>query len=367
MFYQWHNDQALKCYLFLLAVLPAVAGPMYTAVHIGGAGESVSEAFAISATGAVAGTALDSNGRSHGFAYEAFTQTFGSDTEARGINALGEVIGTQAGYATIWRGGSAESLGSLGGAGSYGLAISDSGYATGAALRSDGHLHAFLSFNGNLVDVGTLGGTWSAGYSVNSSGQIAGVSENANGQFSAFRWDASKGIQQLTGLGGNATDTRAYGLNSSGTVAGAAMTADGHYHAAVWDSEGVVLDLGSLGGGPSYAYGVNDAGSVVGYSYDALGRQRAFVWTGGLLFDLNSVVGDPDWEFTAAYAINARGQIAGTGIYKGVSSAFRLDPLAVSDPTGDPLEVDLGSEVPEPMTTFPVVVGLAALVYRLKR
>ena len=118
-----------------MAIVPLAAAPMYTIVNIGGIGGAVSEAFAINSSGIAAGSALDRTGRMHGFAYEKFTTSFESGTDVRGVNSGGEVVGTSGGYATVWRGGSAESLGSLGGSGSYGLGINDKGAVTGGALR----------------------------------------------------------------------------------------------------------------------------------------------------------------------------------------------------------------------------------------
>jgi probable HAF family extracellular repeat protein len=205
---------------------------------------------------------------------------------------------------------------------------------------------------------------------VNSAGQVAGYSETSDGGFAAFRWDRKTGMRQLYGPS-DIVDTRAFGINSAGAVAGLYIASGGWGRAAMWDTDGVVIDLGSLGGGASYAYGINDEGSVVGFSFDALGRQRAFVWTGGMLFDLNDMVGDSDWSFTAAYAVNDRGQIAGTGYYKGVSSAFRLDPIEVfSRPalsSQEALAVRAVSAVPEPALGLPVAVGMAILFYRRKR
>ncbi|HYP06809.1 MAG TPA: hypothetical protein VER03_11310 [Bryobacteraceae bacterium] len=352
----------MKLCTFLFALFPLAAAPTYTVVNIGGVGGNLSEAFGINSAGVVAGRAIDAQGSSQGFAYESFAQSFGSDSDARGINSAGEVIGTRGGYATVWRGGSPETVPTLGGNSSYGLGISDAGHVTGASVRSDGELHAFLAFNGHLVDVGTLGGTWSAGYSVNNSGQVVGVAETAGGNMSGFRWDESSGkMQQLTGPGGS-IDTRAFAINSSGMVAGAALNANGQYQAALWDSEGSVLDLGSFGNSGSFAYGLNDSGSVVGYTFDSLGRQRAFVWTEGMLFDLNSMVEAPGWSFTAAYGINSQGQIVGTGYYNGVSAAFRLDPVLEAPPSAD----ELVSSVPEPGYAVPILAGLIAVLYKRK-
>jgi uncharacterized membrane protein len=70
---------------------------MYTLTNIGGVGGSRSDAFAINAFGAVAGSAFDVEDRSHGFAYEGFVADLGQDTDARGINSQGHIVGTQDG------------------------------------------------------------------------------------------------------------------------------------------------------------------------------------------------------------------------------------------------------------------------------
>jgi probable HAF family extracellular repeat protein len=220
-----------------------------------------------------------------------------------------------------------------------------------------------------MLDVGTLGGSWSSGYAVNDAAQVAGYSLTKDGAFAAFRWDQQNGMRRLDGPNGS-TDSRAFGINGAGAVAGSYRNSSGDFRAAMWDSDGTVVDIGSLGGGYSFGYGINDDGSVVGFSYDGLGRQRAFIWTGGMLFDLNSLVNDVDWSFTAAYAINAKGQIAGTGYYKGVSTAFRLDPNRSSSSDEPPLlgdELETISEVPEPALALPVLIGLGVLLYRRKR
>jgi probable HAF family extracellular repeat protein len=258
----------------------------------------------------------------------------------------------------VWRDGSAERLVGLGGKGSYGLGINDKGAVTGGAVRSDGRLHAFLSFNGSIVDIGTLGGgAWSAGYDVNGKDQVVGVSETGASRFTAFRWAKESGMRALLGPGG-ATNTRAFAANASGTAVGVFLTSSGYFHAAMWDNDGLVTDLGAFGKGHSFAYGINEDGSVVGYSYDALGRQRAFLWTGGMLFDLNNLLGLEDWSLTAAYDINARGQIVGSGYYKGQNVAFRLNPVVYSRVAA--------SEVPEPATFLVGIAVLAISLHKLK-
>jgi probable HAF family extracellular repeat protein len=358
----------LKISILLLAVVPLAAAPTYSLINLGGMGGSSSEAFGLNAFGAVAGTAFDWNDTAHGFVYGNSFQAFAPGSDARGINADGTVVGTSQGYATVWKNGKAENLGTLGGDDSTGIAINDFGYVTGASLRADGERHAFLASNGKLIDLGALGGSWSAGYGINNAGQIAGTSSMANGAYHAFLWDEATGMRDLGTLGGN--ESRGFAVNSSGAVAGAATTQDGQYRAALWNSDGSATNLGTLGGFASYAYGLNDSGYAVGYSYDAQGRSRAFVWANGMLFDLNDLVLDASsWSLTAAYGINASGQIVGTGTFNGSSSAFLLDPsryLVASRARNIAFASNVVSDVPEPASGLLVAGAVLALVYRRK-
>ena len=136
---------------------------MYTITAIGGVGGPRSEAFAINAVGAVAGTAMEANARPQGFAYQNALQSFGPDTEARGINSAGAIVGTQGAYATVWKLGSVVTLGSLGGGESVGLGINDLGDVTGASPTVEGFIRAFLYTDGRMLDLGTLGGQRSVG------------------------------------------------------------------------------------------------------------------------------------------------------------------------------------------------------------
>jgi probable HAF family extracellular repeat protein len=344
---------------------------MYTIKDLGGVGGSLSEAFAISANGVVAGTAFDINGDSHGFIQANASTFYESGTDIRGVNGSGLAVGRQGNDATIWRDGVGHAMGDLGGGESWALGISDAGFATGAALGSHGNLHGFLWFNGRMVDIGTLGGNWSSGYAVNNAGQVAGVSTTARGTQSGFLWEPGKGMRQLRGAEGY-SDTRAFGLNDAGQVVGLSMTSSRTYHATLWDTTGAVIDLGTLGGGHSFAYSINDTGNIVGYSEDSLGRQRAFLWSDGMLFDLNTLLDGSGWTLSAAYGINDAGQIVGSGYFNGVSSAFLLDPLkqqSFARQRAAFLADDLlaPTEVPEPATISSMILALAAFAWKRKR
>ena len=49
--------------------------------------------------------------------------------------------------------------------------------------------------------------------------------------------------------------------------------------------------------------------------------------------DLNTLIDDPDWTLTRAYAINDAGQIVGEGIYQNVQRGFLLTPPSTADTT----------------------------------
>ena len=74
-------------------------------------------------------------------------------------------------------------------------------------------------------------------------------------------------------------------------------------------------DLGLLPGAPMVAQlGINNAGQLVGYGISPSGGPtQAFLYSGGVMYDLNSLVQNlPEGQpLTFANAINNRGQIAG--------------------------------------------------------
>ena len=91
-------------------------------------------------------------------------------------------------------------LGTLGGTGSYGGAINDSGQVTGYANTSgDAAIHAFVTINGVMRDLGTLGGTHSEGTAINASGQVTGYSETTDGSQHAFLFSDGQ-MQDLNDL-----------------------------------------------------------------------------------------------------------------------------------------------------------------------
>jgi len=182
-------------------------------------------------------------------------------------------------------------LGTLGGPGSTGYGMNNSGQVVGSS-RTAGYVdHAFL-FDGTMMDIGTLGDSGvTVAYGISNSGQITGVSNSAAGPKHAFL--VSNGhMTDLGTLGGIGSLGSA--VNSLGQVTGYAYTTPNDlvtYHAFLYSS-GTMTDLGTLGGTTSWGTGINDAGEVVGFS-DTTGdaATRAFIGDAAGLIDLGTLGG----------------------------------------------------------------------------
>jgi len=164
------------------------------------------------------------------------------------------------------------------------------GMAAGAARAAEGW---------TLVDLGTLGGPESHAAALSNSGIVAGCADTASGVHAFVYRDGT--MRDL----GTATDppsgaSCALAVNDAGVVAGRS----GSGEVVVWNATSVA-HLGIQGD----VGGINDAQTVVG-SYAQGGTTHAFMYRGGALVDLS----DPaaPGAASAAKAINARGQVAGT-------------------------------------------------------
>lgn len=182
-------------------------------------------------------------------------------------------------------------IGTLGGPGSYGAAVSNNGIVVGCSDAVPSGTHAFVYRNGAMQDLGTgadTSGGNSCALAVNDSGVVAGRS--ATGELVV--WNGTN-IAKL-GIHGNVA-----AMNDAGAIVGSHT--DSGVERAFLYRDGSVTDLGAAGS-PGFATGVNANTDVVGSV-----NGRAFLYTAGSLRDLGTLGGNN----SVAKGINDRGQIVG--------------------------------------------------------
>jgi probable HAF family extracellular repeat protein len=192
-----------------------------------------------------------------------------------------------------------------------------------------------------FTDLGTLGGYRSFAYDINNQVQVVGTTQTEALDLHAFVWTATAGLRDLGTLGGDYSSARA--INDRGQIVGVSKTADGDEHAFLWTPGDAMRDLGTLGGPESGAEGIGQNGEVVGRADLNESEGRAFLWKDGVMQDLGEffpnainaqglIVGRVNghaalWSageglrdlgtlgggmYSAAYAINDQGQVAGS-------------------------------------------------------
>lgn len=221
-------------------------------------------------------------------------------------------------------------VGTLGGPGSYGAALSDSGVVVGCSETRSGAVHAFAYENGALRDLGagcalavnnrgavagrsgegdlqvwrdgavvTLGMKGDIG-GINDAGVVAGT-RTAGTSSRAFVY-RDGAVTDLGTLDDSAPDARseATSINASGQVAG---SSNGR---AFLYQDGRLRDLGTLGGNNSNARAISSRGEVVGSASNELGQPTAFIYSG-------SMRALPTPAYTNATGVNSAGQVVGSG------------------------------------------------------
>jgi probable HAF family extracellular repeat protein len=152
-----------------------------------------------------------------------------------------------------------------------------------------------------LVDVGTLGGPGSYGAAISNSGLVVGCADLPAGGAHAFIY-AGGALRDLE-AGSNAASASscALAVNNEGVVAGRSSTGE----LAIWSGSSVTR-LGVEGD----VGGIDDRGVVVG-SYRRGASSLAFMFENGVLVSLGTLGGDPN-AGSSASRINARHQIVGS-------------------------------------------------------
>jgi len=190
---------------------------------------------------------------------------------------------------------------------------------------------ALLWENGVTTDLGTLGGIQSGPAGLNDLGQVIGWSDTRLGPTHAFLWQS--GVMTDLGTLPGGLSSVAVDINNRGQVLGNSNFETCCDHAFLWHN-GVMTDLGilgtSLGGSSSFGAAINDFAQVVGMSDQRFVDFHAFLITpqdtnadgipdqwnrdtspadvaNDLMVDLGTLGGG----FSAAVALNERGQVAG--------------------------------------------------------
>lgn len=200
-----------------------------------------------------------------------------------------------------------------------GVAIDDAGLVAGYLTGPTGN-HAAIYRDGAWSMVSNLG-SGSQILTTSPNGTAGGAAYRSDGKLEGFLLAGGKPAPIAWPSGGSAV----YAASDDGRLAGILATGTGATHAFV--SAGQTLsDLGTLGGSRSAAYGLNARGDVVGTSETAGGGAHAFLVRAGTsqMVDL----GLPDGASSSdARGIDAAGNIVGNSIAPdGLSRAWVFRP-----------------------------------------
>ena len=161
---------------------------------------------------------------------------------------------------------------------------------------------------------------------------VVGILDGPGGFGAArpFRWSATEGLLELETLDGRQSGARAVSYNGK-VIVGNDWVGEGElkvFRAYRWLSDGKAELLGSLGGETSEGAGVSADGSViVGSSQTSDGSYHAYRWTRYGSPRMQQL--DLGTQFINSFgtAVSNQGHIVGSGLERGVTSAFLWTPL----------------------------------------
>lgn len=333
----------------------------YQIIDLGTLGGDSSAAVDMNNYSQIVGWSTTDSGARHAFLYhdgmmtDLGTLQGGVNSRAVAINDRGQIVGTSeinalgAGFPEIlqgfiWKHGDMQSLGALYCPCSYNVrygtsaaqGINNSSQVAGwsETVRGTWVLHALLWQAGGLQDIGGGAGDWSISraFDINDNGQSVGDYAQDAGMLTTYDHHASlwqNGAREDLGVLPGYASSTALAINNRNQVVGWAGAFDGSVSRAFRWENGYMRDLGTLpGDANSAAQAINIFGQAVGWSGSAKQvDSHAVMWSHNRILDLNRLLpANSGWVLTEATAINALGQIAGTGLYNGQMRAFLLQP-----------------------------------------
>jgi probable HAF family extracellular repeat protein len=127
-----------------------------------------------------------------------------------------------------------EDLGTLGGARSAALGISDNGVVVGISETGRGTEEAFIwTRGGGMRSLGEFGGGFGEAHAVNTHRRVVGRSLTAGVVVRPFLWTPERGLRRLPTLSDEFSHD-ALDLNEFGAIAGYSSVNEDDIHAALW-------------------------------------------------------------------------------------------------------------------------------------
>ncbi len=229
------------------------------------------------------------------------------------------IVGSSSNRPVAWRKGKSKFLRPAGGLGSgFAFDASASGAICGAVYNdlTGAQFPAFWS-EGSALGVQLPGAPGlspeGSAFAINTSGRIAGATGGVFGGFQGARWDQPDREPVLMGSLPGAMNSEALDLNDAGDLVGRSSFPNGDTEAVRFvAATGMLEGLGFLNGNYGVAQGINNLGDIVGTA-TAGTVNHAFLWQGGVMQDLNDLVGSSTEPFdylSNAVAIDDAGRIA---------------------------------------------------------
>lgn len=249
-------------------------------------------------------------------------------SEALGINQAGVAVGwsrpnvvgqtvnmvspTGPISATVWQGGVARTLPTLGGDASVARAINDLNVIVGESTLADNtSVHATLWRDGQATDLAGGQAAYSVATAINDAGQVVGYARTSatSSDSRAMLWQDG-GATMLASVDPSVTSSVASGINSAGLIVGSATLSNGVSQAVLWEG-GVAVNLNTrLQGAPSgyvlnHAHAITDDGVIVG---DMTNPPEIGAGTTAFML-VPSTTGSPQTSCTVSYKVSKSGSL----------------------------------------------------------